>query len=69
MPPPWPWGSRGGLPLVLLRLYGVAPARLLAVAYIDVFRAIPVLVLLIVIYYALPFVGLRLSPFASATRR
>ena len=31
------------------------------------FRAIPVLVLLIVIYYALPFLGLRLSPFASAT--
>ncbi len=60
-------GLCGGLPLVLLRLHGVAPARLLAVAYIDVFRAIPVLVLLIVIYYALPFVGLRLSPFASAT--
>ena len=38
----------------------------LAIAYIDVFRAIPLLVLLIVIYYALPFVGLRLSPFASA---
>ena len=36
-------------------------------AYIDAFRAVPVLVLLIVIYYALPFVGLRLSPFASAT--
>ena len=60
-------GLAGGLPLVLLRLYGAAPARLAAVAYIDVFRAIPVLVLLIVIYYALPFVGLRLSPFASAT--
>ncbi len=59
-------GLLGGLLLVLLRLYGAAPVRLLAVAYIDVFRAIPVLVLLIVIYYALPFVGLRLSPFASA---
>ena len=60
-------GLAGGLPLVLLRLYGGAAARLVAVAYIDVFRAIPVLVLLIVIYYALPFVGLRLSPFMSAT--
>lgn len=60
-------GLAGGLPLVLLRLYGASPARLAAVAYIDVFRAIPVLVLLIVIYYALPFMGLRLSPFASAT--
>ena len=60
-------GLAGGLPLVLLRLYGRAPTRVLAITYIDVFRAIPVLVLLIVIYYALPFVGLRLSPFASAT--
>ena len=60
-------GFAGGLPLVLLRLYGGTAARTLAVGYIDVFRAIPVLVLLIVIYYALPFVGLRLSPFASAT--
>ena len=59
-------GLAGGLALVLMRLYGAAPARLVAVVYIDVFRAIPVLVLLIVIYYALPFVGLRLSPFASA---
>jgi polar amino acid transport system permease protein len=32
-----------------------------------VFRAIPLLVLLIVIYYALPFVGLRLNSFTSAT--
>ena len=39
---------------------------MLAAAYIDVFRAIPLLVLLIVIYYALPFVGIRLSPFAAA---
>jgi polar amino acid transport system permease protein len=31
-----------------------------------VFRAIPILVLLIVIYYALPFVGLRLTAFTSA---
>ena len=39
----------------------------MAVAYIDVFRAIPLLVLLVVIYYALPFVGIRLSSFAAAT--
>jgi polar amino acid transport system permease protein len=38
----------------------------LAIAYIDVFRAIPLLVLLVVIYYALPFVGIRLSPFGAA---
>jgi polar amino acid transport system permease protein len=33
---------------------------------IDVFRAFPVIVLLILIYYGLPFLGLRLSNFAAA---
>jgi polar amino acid transport system permease protein len=60
-------GLGGGLMLALLRLYAPPPIKALAIAYIDVFRAIPLLVLLIVIYYALPFVGIRLSPFASAT--
>jgi polar amino acid transport system permease protein len=60
-------GAAGGLLLALLRLYAPTPVRLLAIGYIDVFRAIPLLVLLIVIYYALPFVGLRLNSFTSAT--
>ena len=60
-------GLAGGLFLVLLRLYGGVALRPLAILYIDVFRSIPVLVLLIVIYYALPFVGVRLSPFGAAT--
>jgi polar amino acid transport system permease protein len=60
-------GMLGGLATALLRIYGPKPLRRLAVAYIDVFRAIPLLVLLVVIYYALPFVGIRLSSFAAAT--
>ena len=60
-------GLVGGLFLVLLRLYGGMALRPPAILYIDVFRSIPVLVLLIVIYYALPFVGVRLSPFGAAT--
>ncbi|OOY14968.1 amino acid ABC transporter permease [Thioclava sp. DLFJ4-1] len=55
-----------GLFLSMLRLYGVAPVRILTKIYIDVFRSIPLLVLLIVVYYALPFLGVRLSSFASA---
>lgn len=54
-----------GLAVALIRLYALAPLRLIARLYIDVFRSIPLLVLLIVVYYALPFVGLRLSPFMS----
>jgi polar amino acid transport system permease protein len=60
-------GAAGGLLLALLRLYAPAPMRFLTISYINVFRAIPLLVLLIVIYYALPFVGLRLNSFTSAT--
>jgi polar amino acid transport system permease protein len=55
-----------GLFVALLRLYGPAPVRVAARIYIDILRSIPLLVLLIVVYYALPFVGLRLSPFMSA---
>lgn len=60
-------GMVGGLALALARLYGPRPLRLAAIGYIDGFRAIPLLVLLVVVYYALPFVGVRLSPFAAAT--
>lgn len=55
-----------GLLVALSRIYGFFALRLVAKIYIDLFRSIPLLVLLIVVYYALPFVGLRLSPFMSA---
>jgi polar amino acid transport system permease protein len=55
-----------GLFVALVRIYGVLPAHLAAKIFTDVFRSIPLLVLLIVVYYALPFVGIRLSPFMSA---
>ena len=55
-----------GLLIALCRLYGPLPLRFAARVYIDVFRSIPLLVLLIVVYYALPFVGLSLSPFMAA---
>ncbi|MET3792444.1 amino acid ABC transporter permease [Aquamicrobium terrae] len=60
-------GGAAGLLVCLMRLYGSKPVRLLAIAYIDVLRAMPILVLLILIYYALPFVGIRFSSFTSAT--
>lgn len=55
-----------GLVLAVARLYAPRPLAAAARVYIDVFRSVPVLVLLIVVYYALPFLGLRLSPFLSA---
>jgi polar amino acid transport system permease protein len=61
------FGGLAGLLACLMRLYGPKPVRMLAVGYIDVLRALPILVLLILIYYALPFVGIRFSSFTSAT--
>jgi len=55
-----------GLLISLVRLYSPKAIRYLAVIYIDVFRAMPMLVLLILVYYALPFVGIRLTSWASA---
>ena len=55
-----------GLILVLGRLYGPMPIRVVAIAFIDIFRAIPLLVLLVLVYYALPFVGINFSPFWAA---
>lgn len=59
-------GLIGGLFLAVLRLYAGPVVNALVRGYIDIFRSIPLLVLLIIVYYALPFVGIRLSPFFSA---
>ena len=59
-------GMLSGLLMALARLYGPAPLRLAARIYIDVLRSIPLLVLLVLVYYALPFVGIRMSSFVSA---
>jgi polar amino acid transport system permease protein len=61
------FGGVAGVLICLVRLYSPQPFRFLAIAFIDVFRAIPILVLLVLIYYALPFGGIILSPFVSAT--
>jgi polar amino acid transport system permease protein len=60
------FGSLGGLAICLIRLYAPRPAQLAAIAYIDILRAVPALVVLTMIYYALPFVGVRFSGFTSA---
>jgi polar amino acid transport system permease protein len=59
-------GVPAGLLVSLVRLYAPKLVRYIAIVYIDIFRAIPILVVLILIYYALPFLGIRLSSWASA---
>ncbi len=55
-----------GIIWCLMKLYAPRPLRWLAIFLIDAFRALPILVLLVVIYYALPFVGIVFTPFSSA---
>ncbi|MGV1789599.1 ABC transporter permease subunit [Rhizobium lusitanum] len=59
-------GVTGGLIISLIRLYAPKPLQLLMIAYIDIMRAMPMLVVLILIYYALPFVGISFSAWWSA---
>jgi polar amino acid transport system substrate-binding protein len=55
-----------GLVLVLMRLYGIAPLRWFAKAYVEIFRGTPLLIQLLMIYYGLAEMGLRLNAFCAA---
>lgn len=55
-----------GLITAVSRLYGPAPARWAAVAFVEVFRGTPLLIQLFLIFYGLPHIGIRLDPFLSA---
>lgn len=51
--------------LALARVYGPRPLRMLALGYVEVFRGTPLLLQLIVVYYGLPELGVRLSPWIA----
>ena len=55
-----------GFALGVLRSLRIRVVNVLIVLFADVFRAVPPLVILIIIYFALPTVGIKLSGFASA---
>ena len=57
-----PLGLAGGLVAALASLSSNRLLRWTAIAYVDLFRAIPPLVLLIFVHSGLPFAGLRLTP-------
>ncbi len=54
-----------GLALAILRLYGIRPLNWLIIFYIDFFRSIPQLVLIVLAYFALPYFGLVLEPMTA----
>lgn len=54
-----------GLALAVIRLYGIRPLNWLIIFYIDFFRSIPQLVLIVLAYFALPYFGLVLEPITA----
>lgn len=54
-----------GLVVAVSRVYGPAPLRWLAVAYVEVVRGTPLLVQLTILYFGLPELGLKLDPFVA----
>lgn len=55
-----------GLVVCVMRLYGPAPIRFLALLYVEFFRGIPLLLLLTFLYFGLPEMGIDLGPIATA---
>lgn len=60
-----PLGLLGGLVVALAARTRRRILRYAVIAFIDLFRAVPPLVLLIFVYAGLPFAGLDISPFAA----
>ncbi len=58
-------GVSAGLLLALARSYPTRFLRWPIVGFVDIFRALPQLVVIIVIYFALPYAGIEFSPFWS----
>ena len=58
-------GIACGLLLAIIRSFRVRPVNFLIVVFVDVLRALPPLVLIILLYFALPTVGVKLSGFVS----
>lgn len=54
-----------GFTLAIMRVYSAFPLRLFAAFYIEIIRGTPLLIQLLIIFYGLPTIGLKLSPFLA----
>ncbi len=61
-----PLALAAGLAVALLYSFGGRVARAALIVVIDLLRSFPALVLLVLIYYGLPFLGVTLSGFGAA---
>lgn len=55
-----------GLVLAVTRSFQIRSVNWLIILVVDVFRALPPIVIMIIFYFALPFVGIRMSGFVVA---
>src|SRR5215471_10256293 len=53
-----------GLALAVVRAFRILPVNALIVVFVDMFRALPPLVLVLLIYFGLPNIGINLPSFA-----
>ncbi len=54
-----------GFTLAVMRVYGPWPLRWAATLFIEVVRGTPLLIQLLIIFYGLPNIGIKLSPFVA----
>src|SRR6185295_17461110 len=53
-----------GLALAIIRAFQVKPLNALIVIFVDLFRALPPLVIVLIVYFGLPNVGVSIPSFA-----
>ena len=58
-------GLTMGLGLAVLRAYQLKPVNWLIILFVDLFRALPPLVIIIVGFFGLPFLGIGFQAFSS----
>jgi len=54
-----------GFTLAIMRVFGPWPARILATLFIEIIRGTPLLIQLLIIFYGLPTIGIKLSPLVA----
>ena len=54
-------GIASGLALACLRSYGVKTLNFFIICYADIFRALPPLVVILILYFGFPSIGIQLS--------
>lgn len=61
-----PFGVLIGAGIAVGRVYGSRPVQYFSRAYVAFFKGCPLLLLLFILYFGLPSIGISLSPFAAS---